>query len=258
MAIERKRSQSAEGGAPAWVVTYGDMMSLLLTFFILIISFSTISKEGFEEAAGSMKGAFGVMPEEAAVVKLWKDRQIGREEEKYQAVEQMARELKRRLQVQGREQDVKVKYDKQGGLKITLPSSVLFDTARAELRPESLPVLTDVAELLTEMPDAFIEVRGHTDVRPLISTHLYRDNHELSFARAMSVTRHFTDVGGLSLERFEVIACGPSQPVVTNDTEEGMQANRRVEIYVRARSVEGEEAAPGTRQGGGVSSPAGT
>jgi chemotaxis protein MotB len=145
----------------------------------------------------------------------------------------MARELRRRLQVAGREQDVRVEYDEEGGLKINLPSRILFDTARAELKSEAEPVLNDVAEILAEIPEALIEVRGHTDSRPLINTRLYRDNHDLSYARAKSVGTYLNRLGGLPLEQFEIVALGPSQPIATNDTEAGMQENRRVELHIR-------------------------
>jgi chemotaxis protein MotB len=76
-------------------------------------------------------------------------------------------------------------------------------------------------------------MRGHTDSRPLADTSVFRDNYELSFARAMTVTRYISDNGHIPLEQFEVISCGPGQPVATNDTPDGQAANRRVEIYVR-------------------------
>ncbi|MBI4560292.1 MAG: flagellar motor protein MotB [Candidatus Hydrogenedentes bacterium] len=245
---ERRKKAEESAGAPAWVVTYGDMMSLLLTFFILLISFSTINEEDFKDAAGSLRGAFGVLPRQLSVVRAGPVPKPGKKQTSEQ-MENAARELRRRLQVAGKEEDIQVELDEQGGLKIVLPSQVLFDSASAELRPAALPVLNDVATVLGAVPSAFFEVRGHTDSRPLISTRLYRDNHELSFARAMSVTRHFTDVGRVDLAQFEVIACGPSQPVATNGTEEGRQANRRVEIYVRGELSEEETEAMRTQMG---------
>ena len=231
----RRKKQSAEegGGAPAWMVTYGDMMSLLLTFFVLLLSFSTISQEDFEKAMMSLQGAFGILPQYRTMVQINPLPKVSRETA--QAIERLARELRRRLQVLGKEDDVDIKYDKQGGLKISLPSKILFDTARAEIKEEAYPFLADLAELLAGIPNAFVEVRGHTDSRPLISTARYRDNYDLSYARADAVTRYIVTVGGMPIDRFEIIACGPGQPVATNDTPEGQQANRRVEVYVRGQ-----------------------
>src|SRR5690606_4418358 len=87
----------------------------------------------------------------------------------------------------------------------------------------------------------FVEVRGHTDNRP-ISGAGYRDNFDLSYERAKNVMLYFTRQGGLPQDEFEVIACGESQPIATNETEEGRQANRRVELFVRGDfGEEGEE-----------------
>lgn len=70
MARERKKQSEGEGGAPGWVVTYGDMMSLLLTFFILLASFSTISQKDFEKAMGSIEGALSFFPQKTGVLNM--------------------------------------------------------------------------------------------------------------------------------------------------------------------------------------------
>ncbi|MDX9974882.1 MAG: OmpA family protein, partial [FCB group bacterium] len=152
-------------------------------------------------------------------------------------IERLARQLEERLLEQGKDDEVQLEYDGQGGLRIDLPSRILFGSAEAQLKrdAETQGILTDVAGVLSEVPDAFFEMRGHTDSRPLADTTVFRDNYELSFARAMTVTRFISENGRIPLEQFEVIACGPGQPVATNDTPEGQAANRRVEIYVRGK-----------------------
>jgi len=226
----RLRKKGDDGpSVPGWVVTYGDMMSLLLTFFILLLSFSTISEKEFNEAMMSLQGAFGILPRYDGLMTLVPKPPIKVE----QQIERMARQLKREMQVMGKEKDVDVEYDKQGGLKIVLPNQVLFDTAKAQLKPAAHSVLEVVAGLLGELQGVMFEVRGHTDSRPLIRSPKYRDNYDLSYARADAVVRWLTAAGAIPLERFEIIACGPSQPVASNETEEGLQQNRRVEIFVR-------------------------
>ncbi len=230
----RKRKEEEVGGAPSWMVTYGDMMSLLLCFFVLLLSFSTISEEAFKEAMASIQGAMFIFEKHKGLINP-----VPKPPSRTpKSIERLARELSRRLHLRGMEKDIEIKYDKQGGLKINLPSRILFDTAKAELKAEASPVLNDLAAVLADVPEAFIEVRGHTDSRPLIRSSKYRDNYDLSFARADAVTRHLNRVGRIPLNQFEIIACGPGQSVATNDTEEGMQANRRVEIYVRGEFTE--------------------
>jgi len=238
MAGSRKKRGGDEPGVPAWMVTYGDMMSLLLCFFVLLLSFAEVNPKEFEAAAISLQQALGVLPRNLTILNVsqappsW--RRMPRQ------IERMARELRKRLQVAGREEDISVQYDEKGGLRINLPSGILFDSARAELKSEAYSVLEDIAELLAEAPDVLIEICGHTDSRPLKNTTVFRDNYELSFARAMSVARRLEKVGGPPMSQYQIVALGPNEPVATNLTPEGRQANRRVEIYVRGGLTEDE------------------
>lgn len=227
----RARKKADDGPTvPAWVLTYGDMMSLLLTFFIMIAAMSSISKKDFTAAMLSIQTHLGVMPKYDGIVSF-----VNRTERKTpQQVEKLARQLQREMQVMGKENDVDVQYDKEGGLKIVMPNQVLFDTAKADLKPEAAPVLQVVANLLGELQGVMFEVRGHTDSRPLASSGRFRDNYDLSYARADAVARWLNSSSRIPLEQFEIVSCGPSQPVAANDTEDGQHQNRRVEIFVRA------------------------
>jgi len=216
-------------GAPGWMATFADLMSLLLTFFVLLLSFSTISEEKFNQALLSLEGGFRPFPRNSgfiAPVPRPPDR-------KNEEAEQTARKLRRLLQVRGLERKVKVEFDALGGIKLNLPASLLFEPGEAALRPDALPLIRDIAAVLAELPESFFEVQGHTDSRPLANALRFRDNYDLSYERAHSVTEQMVVTGGLSVNQFEIHAMGASQPLATNETEEGRAANRRVEIYVR-------------------------
>jgi len=214
-------------GAPAWLITYADLMSLLLTFFILLAAFSTVNHGKINQALSSIQHALGVRP--LAPMSL--------PAPNYpvpQAIERVARELQRRVQVMGQEEMLTVTFEGEG-LRIVLPEKATFDTGQAELKPDCYQALDAIGDLLSTLGGgARVEVRGHMDTRPLLSTEHFRDNHELSYARADAVARRLSQVGKMPLEQFESIACGAGQPMATNDTSEGQQANRRVEIFVRA------------------------
>ena len=230
MARERKKQSEGEGGAPGWVVTYGDMMSLLLTFFILLASFSTISQKDFEKAMGSIEGAFSFFPQKTGVLNM----EMMSKREKKEKIQQAAQKLAEEMQIIGQDKQVKVEYDAKGGIKITLPDTVLFDRGSAELKPEAFPIIETIAKMLESLTDVFIEVKGHTDNTPLINNPQFRDNYDLSYYRADQVMRKLLSISSsLSPEMFEITACGPSQPLTTNLTEEGRKENRRVEIFVR-------------------------
>jgi len=213
------------------MVTYGDMMSLLLCFFVLLLSFSTISEKKYSKAIQSLKGALGVLPRHTSVIQPLPVEQL--QPRRPRSIERVARLIRERMLINNRAKDVEVEFDEEGGLKINLPSRILFETARADLMPDAFPVLEDIGAVLKDLPGARIEVCGHTDIRPLISGGRFEDNYHLSYARAKSVMDFIHERSGIPLAAFQVVACGPSQPIATNETEEGMQKNRRVELYVR-------------------------
>ncbi len=213
-------------------MTYADLVSLMLTFFILLVSFSQVQRGKLEQVLRSIQGAMG--DAEGAAPDLQGAWQAPAAVP-FETIERLARELQERLLERGNDRDVRLEFDGQGGLRIQLPSQILFDSGRARLKsdPVTHRILGDVAGLLAAVPGAFFELRGHTDDRPLADTSEFRDNYELSFGRAMTVTRYLSAQGRIPLDRFEVVACGPGQPVATNRTAEGQAANRRVEIHVR-------------------------
>lgn len=228
MARKDKKGSEPEG-APGWIVTFSDLMSLLLTFFVLLLSFSTVSEQDFKRAILSLQGALGVLPQNLSVL----NPMPRRPDDQRKRADELARRLRRQLQVTGNEAAVRVEFDATGGLRITLPEAVLFDSGSAVLKAAAAPLLQEVSAILGDLPKAFIEVRGHSDDRPLTATGDYRDNLELSFWRANAVTRQIRDMGNLDLRQFEVVAVGAGQPVAPNDTPEGRAQNRRVDIYVR-------------------------
>lgn len=225
-----RREKSSQPTAPAWMVTYADLMSLMLTFFVLLVSFSQLQQEKIVKVLQSIQGAMGSQPD-----LLGPPSSSGVYPPDAAAIERLARRLQERLQTTGMDKEVRLEYDGQGGLRISLPSGVLFDSGSATLKsdPVTQRTLRDVADVLNGLPRAFFEVRGHTDNRPLVDTSVYRDNYELSFARAMAVARFVNANGGIPLEQFEIVACGPSQPAASNALPAGQAINRRVEIYVR-------------------------
>lgn len=233
MAGRRKKQDSGgeEGGAPAWMVTYGDLMSLLLTFFVLLLSFSTISEKDFNEAIMSLQGALGVLTGQPSVLGNWPEESQPRSPA---AVEKRAQELQRRMQVADLDEDVKIDIDREGGfVKITLPGEMLFESGQARLRATAFEILEDVADVFADLPNAFIEARGHTDNVPVGPENGFSDNWDLSFQRANAVVQYLRRQVGMAGNTFESVACGSDQPIATNTTPAGRAENRRVELHVR-------------------------
>ncbi len=232
MGGRNKKAEEGPPGAPAWMVTFGDLMSLLLTFFVLLLSFSVMEESKVSQAIVSIQGALGVMSKNSSVFEF-KQVSDNRASQRSEAVNTLARRLRRRMQVLGKAGDVNIEFNKMGGLKISLPNEMLFASAQADLKTDSAPVLQAIATVLMDVPDKFVEVRGHTDNRPLRNSGRFRDNHDLSYERARNVMTFLTGPAGMNEDEFEVIALADTQPIASNDSEEGRNANRRVEIQIR-------------------------
>lgn len=231
---DKKSKCECPAGAPMWMCTFADLMSLLLTFFVLLLSFSTIAEpEKFEQALSSLRGAFSVFEGSLEPISIQPNPPTSNQSERLRRI---ARDLRRRLQVKGKEQEIELKFD-EGGLRINLPGQILFESGSATLTAEAGPILSDVAELLGGQEGISIEVRGYTDDRPLTSSTVYRDNYDLSYGRAKQVTASLSRSGQIPMEEMEIVALGPTKPIADNATEEGRAANRRVEIYVRANET---------------------
>jgi chemotaxis protein MotB len=130
------------------------------------------------------------------------------------------------------------------GLVITFVADVLFDSGKAKLKPAAYPTLDKVARVLQEnVPDLNIGIEGHTDNQPIRFSG-WKSNWELSTARALSVLHYLVDQQGLSPERVSAIGYGEYHPVALNDTREGRQLNRRVEIIILPKLTKAKEMAP--------------
>ncbi|MEK7793945.1 MAG: flagellar motor protein MotB, partial [Candidatus Hydrogenedentota bacterium] len=222
------RKPEAVVNVPIWAVTFADLMTLILAFFVLLLSFTTFTKpEEFDVAMESFRGAAGIIPGEPTEA-----RTVPRElptARPAKTVEDLARRVRGQLQVLGMDDNVKVEFEGEGTVKLSLPNQFLFDTASADLRADVYPVLNNVAAVLADYPTAEVEVSGHTDNQPLRASGIYRDNYDLSYHRAESVGRYLM---AERIENIRMIAAGDREPIGTNETEEGRQANRRVEIRV--------------------------
>ena len=237
---DAKKCPECKAGAPAWVVTFGDLMSLLMTFFVLLLSFATMEKpKQFDEFAFSIRSSFaGVLPKNLTMTQV--NPMPVRMKHMPEDVEEAARKMERILQVEGKKDDVQVEYDATGALKITLPNRVLYESGQAQLLPDAEVFLTGVGEVLGQYPDAFFEVHGHTDNTSLTTTTVFRDNKDLSYARADAVMRFLSQSATIPIDQFQSVAHGSGQPLESNTTPEGRIANRRVEIYIRGLLTDNE------------------
>jgi len=161
--------------------------------------------------------------------------------EKIQELEEQINELSKirsllgdRLKQEIKDKQVRLNMAKKG-LVITFVADVLFDSGKAKLRSDSYPVLNKVVRVLKEnVPENHIGIEGHTDNQPIRYSG-WKSNWELSTARALSVLHFLVDEKGIDPGRVSAIGYGEYRPVASNDTREGKQLNRRVEIVILPR-----------------------
>lgn len=223
MAKREKEEQDID--TEAWMATFADLLSLMLTFFVLLFAMKSVDQGQLEEDLGYFRqGGIGIlrsgnnmplMPPEsyeldARVMKQFSPAEV--------------QEMFNNQRMHGQ---VTVRTEKEG-LVISVSSGILFLPGQADLRPEAEEILNEVV-LATQGAEYPIQVEGHTDNLP-IQTARYASNWELSVARAGSVIRYMLKDGKLDSPRFSLVGYGDSRPLVENTTPENRSKNRRVDI----------------------------
>lgn len=151
--------------------------------------------------------------------------------------------LEERLSQEIKDKQVKLEMLEKG-LVITVVGDLLFDSGKAKIRPAAYPLLDKVARVLQEnVPQFSVGIEGHTDNQP-IKVSGWKSNWELSAHRALSVLEYLADQKGISPGRLSAIGYGEYQPVASNDTKQGRQLNRRVEIIILPQLKKVKEAEP--------------
>jgi len=232
---KKEKKEEAQRSTPGWMLTFGDMMMLLLTFFVLIVSFSSIQEAEFKEAIGSLRGALGILGRHEYLVSLGK---IVIPEAKFafmsRRLKQTTGEISKKLNFISEYENAQVIVDNRG-LNIILPASVLFTSGDDTVQSEAYPLLRKIGAFLYELKKSSFLIEGHTDNRP-ISTVRFPSNWHLSSARAISIARYLHDQCGIDNQRLAVSGRGEYHPVAPNDSEENRKKNRRVVILIQTKA----------------------
>jgi chemotaxis protein MotB len=222
--------ENDELSAPFWLTTFSDMVTLLMVFFIMILSYSTIELEKFKGAVSSMKGALGILDNMKNKVTPEQRTSNNQVEDYREQVNRTIKEINNMLEGEGFSDQIQIEPD-GAGVHIRLGDNIMFDVGKAELKPSAFPILHAIAKSVkNNFKQIFVE--GHTDNVP-IHTAKYPTNWELSTARALSVVRYLHFVEGIDASRLAAVGYGQYRPLVPNTTPENRAKNRRVEIYIR-------------------------
>ena len=221
----------APPGAPEWIVTFADLMSLLLTFFVLLLSFSSTQMAKFEAVAGSLKNALGMRSEldlsdQAERRELIERLENQRSEQDTATAPDLEQELSKLLtELGGHGRGIAALTGE--GIVLNISGDLMFASGEATLSPEAIQVLDRISNYVLQS-DRPLDVVGHTDNVP-ISTPLFPSNWELSAARGGSAVRYLVD-RGVDAQRMRAIGRASTRPVDSNSSAEGRSLNRRVEF----------------------------
>ena len=226
-----------EEGAPAWMATFGDLMSLLMCFFVLLLSFSEMDRQKYKEISGSLKNAFGIQYKK----QIWESPKgtkiIARDFDERpitftHTLDEIFLEVKKEINASFRDmKDLIEMKEEEKKVTIRLMGESTFDSGVAEIRGEMLPLLTKIGIALSKTPE-FVIIAGHTDDVPIGNGNRFKTNWELSTARAISVSTYFIENGWIPPDRIAAMGFGEYRPIASNDTDSGRQKNRRVEIIL--------------------------
>ncbi|MDD9271836.1 flagellar motor protein MotB [Paenibacillus sp. GCM10023248] len=258
----RSRKKEEHVNHERWLITYADLITLLLVFFIIMYAMSKVDVQKyavlaqvlnlqFQKADSILEKGHGVngqmtpkqgdaeSKDQDYTKRSLDDQKEEKDKTKPENSEKEKREkelqdLLKQVQAYIQDQNLQAQVsasDTERGVAITLNDLFLFDLGKADLKGASAPILQKLASLFPTL-NSKVSIEGHTDDIPLATGSPYRDNWGLSFARSLSVLRYFTDSAKLDDNKFIATAYADTMPKVPNDSEENRSKNRRVEIIV--------------------------
>ena len=241
-----KLQKELDASAPSWVVTFGDLMSLLLCFFVLLLSFSEMDRAKYKQVAGSLAKAFGVQrkvkafqaPKGVKMISKDFDQQLipthPREEfVAMQKRQEMGKNIKEAVETnfKGMRDLIQIEVG-DNEVTIRLMGETAFDSGRAKIKKQMIPLLLQIGTALNDT-EGDIVISGHTDNVP-IRGGKYRSNLQLSISRAATVAEFLLRRTGIDPKRVSTMGFGKYRPLESNKTADGRKRNRRVEIILRA------------------------
>ena len=261
--MANKKPEEPPKGAPAWQATFADLMNLLLCFFVLLFSMSTVDAEKWEKVVASFNQTFSVFTAGATAIgdgilisngvsqlneldeyinstgKMDDGEIVSEdvaaaqaqiEEAQMEESEELAEMIQEAVTEKDMDEMIDVEFTSQY-VQLTLKGALLFDSGSTLLKDEALPVLDQVGLILERYADGTIEIEGHTDNVPM-SGAKYSNNDELSSGRALSVFNYLLGSTNLNPANIKQAGRGEYLPVADNATAEGRSKNRRVEIKI--------------------------
>jgi chemotaxis protein MotB len=270
MARAKKHEEEEHENHERWLVSYADMVTLLMVVFIVLFAMATVDARKFDALKDSLAGVKHPAPsvlsgaqsviDGGVVAKLdtsidapsaqmdlpelpqaidsnaaskalqKQQQQDAAKQAEDNNLEQVKQEIQASLQAHGLQDQVKFTKDTRGLIVSVVTDKVLFDAGKAQLRPNSYDILDAIGQPLSHLPNQ-ISIEGHTDNTP-IHTAQFDSNWELSTTRATSVLRYLVDHGEVASNRIGAVGYADQRPTVPNDSDAHRSQNRRVEVVI--------------------------
>jgi len=250
-----------------WLIPYADMLTLLLALFIVLYAISSLNTSRFEELVRSFRLAFnsgfGIL-EQASLFEQGKSHTRDRElevgdipkstnqlrKEEQQHLEELQEELNRYIVQNGLTSELEIKLN-HTELLIIIREHALFDSGKADVKPEARRLALAISQMLEDYKDYEIVVSGHTDNVP-INTPEFPSNWELSAKRAINFMKILLENTAFDPSRFRAVGYGEYQPVDPRDTPEARAKNRRVEVAILRKYSDATETVPAAPETAGT------
>ncbi len=224
-------------GAPAWMTTFADLVTLLLTFFVLLLSMANMEEVKFAEASASIRNAFGAHSRPAPSkfsIPIIPSPPIS----KFAPIQnQMAAKIYKRIQSQIKSDaipdDVELIKKEDDTIILRINDSILFKKGSSIVSPTAYPVLRNLADIIRPLPMR-LRIEGHTDSSPVSKRKI--SNWNLSMDRAVSIMRFFKKSDLLPLDRMSASGYGADRPIAPNNNDINMAKNRRVDFVLRTNN----------------------
>ena len=241
MAMKRGQKKQKKG-APAWMLTYGDMTTLLLTFFILLFTTAEIEGRELQLILSAFKGSLGMHTggltlSQGVLAELGQQVETLPSKEKGERLAKAVKKAVSIFQPEIKSRKVKITEDERG-IVISLVADAFFESGSPELTPEGMAIVDKMGRFLEgpEFSENVIRIEGHTDNTPISADselyELYPTNWELSSARAVKIARIMNEIHRIEGKNLQAIGYGMFQPVESNAIEEGRAYNRRIEVII--------------------------
>lgn len=272
--MAKQRQEEPPKGSPAWMATFSDLMNLLLCFFVLLFSMSSVDEAKYEELVVSLSNSFSIFDGGGSAIgegvlissgvsqlneldDYFNDMGSASKSEATEEGDPM-KEYEEEIEKQNKEEAEEM-YDELSGMmekqditdqvdlalddnyqyvKISLSGAILFESGQSEFLANAKPILSKIGDILKVYDDSLIKIEGHSDNVPTSSGSKFADNMELSAARAISVWNYLVDKKGLNPKTLEASGRSQYNPVASNKTAEGRAKNRRVEIKIYRENKE--------------------